>query len=251
MSPQLVFALDTVYQAGRSTLGYFGTKMKVEQKADNTPVTEADLCAERMIRSAIQSAYPKDSILGEEEQEVNHQSEARWVIDPIDGTRSFIAGVPLYATLLSLELNGAVQLGVCYFPALDEMVYAEKGSGTFCNGRRCHVSSRKSIENATICHASVRSFNKLKLLNGFLQIADQADAMRTWCDAYGHALVAKGHADAMLDPVVNHWDISPMSIIVREAGGEFTDLRGDQKLSDSAISSNGHIHLSLLQELAH
>jgi myo-inositol-1(or 4)-monophosphatase len=247
MSPQLAFALEATYQAGRSTLAYFGSKLLVERKADQSPVTKADLQAEQLLRAAIQKAYPNDSILGEEGEDVQRSSNARWIIDPIDGTRSFVAGVPLYATLLSLEVGGDVQLGVCYFPALDEMLYAEKGQGAYINGRKCQVSTRSTMGDAIICHAGICSFRKTNLLEGLLKVAEQVEVMRTWCDAYGHALVVQGQVDAMLDPVVSPWDISAMSLITREAGGRFTDFKGHETLAETAISSNGLLHERILE----
>lgn len=245
MSPRLAFALDAAYKAGRSTLALFTTGVAVSEKADESPVTQADKDAERLIRKLIASAYPEDAILGEEEGESGSGNE-RWVIDPIDGTKSFVCGVPLYATLLSYETDGSPVLGVCYLPALDEVIFAETGSGAFWNGRPCRVSTKPSMTGGTISSGSHHSLAKYGRMGGFLKLADQAMASRTWSDAYGHALVAMGRIEAMVDPIVNPWDISAMKLIVREAGGRFTDFSGCEAVSE-AISSNGLVHDEVLE----
>jgi histidinol-phosphatase len=248
MSPRLAFAIEAVVRAGRSTLAHFQTGVEVECKADETPVTIADRDAERMLRHLIERQYPGEGVLGEEEGE-SGPSDDRWVIDPIDGTKSFISGVPLYATLLSFERKGEAELGVCYFPALDELLYAELGKGAYWNGRQCRVSSRESLKGAIITSSGHLGIAKRGLMDGYTAIAEAALATRTWCDAYGHALVATGRVDAMIDATVQRWDISPLSVIVREAGGAFTDLEGKCPLSDSAVSTNGVIHDAMLRAL--
>lgn len=198
-----------------------------------------------MIRADIEVQYPGEAILGEEEG--GAMSGDRWVIDPIDGTKSFICGVPLYATLLSYEVSGEPILGVCYFPALDEMVYAERGEGAYWNGRLCQVSSHSTILGSTISCGGHQSMLKYGRMQAFEKVAEVALATRTWSDAYGHALVATGRVEAMVDPVVNPWDISSMALIVREAGGTFTDFDGNHALTSEAISSNGLVHPELLE----
>lgn len=248
MSPRLAFALEAATKAGRSTLAHFQTGVEVVCKEDDSPVTVADREAERILREEIGRAWPGESILGEEEGQTG-EGDARWVIDPIDGTKSFICGVPLYATLLSFELAGEPQLGVCYFPALNEMVYAERGKGALWNGKPCRVSSRRSLDQAVISSAGYVGLRKQGLMEGFERVTRTAMATRTWCDAYGHALVATGRVDAMIDPAVKRWDISAMQLIVTESGGAFTDLQGCENLGASALSSNGILHSELLREL--
>jgi histidinol phosphatase-like enzyme (inositol monophosphatase family) len=246
MSPRLAFALEAAFVAGRSTLAHFRTGVDVEKKSDSTPVTVADREAETLIRRLIAKQYPADAILGEE-----HGGDLkgldRWVIDPIDGTKSFVCGVPLYATLISYEQNGEAILGACYFPALDEMVYAEKGGGAFWNGRPCRVSTNSNLSNSYISSGSPGSMIDNGRWDGFRRLIKSTVGTRTWSDAYGHALVATGRVDAMIDPIVNPWDISSMAIIVREAGGRFTDFSGSERLSNEAISSNGLLHDEILR----
>jgi histidinol phosphatase-like enzyme (inositol monophosphatase family) len=249
MSPRLSFALDTAVRAGRFTLAHFNTGTPVEFKPDATPVTEADRGAERIIRGAIEAAYPWEAILGEEEGS-SGSGDNRWVIDPIDGTKSFVCGVPLYATLLSYEIGGEPVIGVAFFPALNELLYAEKGEGAFWNGRKCRVSARTSLEGAVVSSGSHASMEKHGKAEGFRTVAQRTMATRTWCDAYGHSLVATGRIEAMIDPIVNHWDVSAMSLIVVESGGRFTDFSGVPGPHAEAVSSNGLVHEELLEVFA-
>ena len=255
MTPRLEFALELAVRAGRGTLAHFQTGVAVEAKQDSSPVTIADREAESLIRSEIARAYPEEAILGEEEGESGQGSERRWVVDPIDGTKSFICGVPLYATLLSFEEYGRPVLGVCYFPALDELLYASVGQGAWFNGRRAQVSSRASVEGSVLCCGGHRLMADLGRMAPFLRLSEKALATRTWSDAYGHALVATARVDAMIDPQVARWDISAMKVIVEEAGGRMTDFMGQDALNArrpspnafEAVSSNGLLHQELLE----
>lgn len=249
MSPRLAFAIETATHAGRSTLAHFQTGITYESKQDDTPVTQADKNAERLIRLSIAKTYPNDAILGEEEG-VSGEGDDRWVIDPIDGTKSFVCGVPLYATLLSYEQAGEPVVGVCYFPALDEIIYAERGGGAYWNGRPCRVSEGSSLKGAVIASSGYLGLERRGLMDAYMRLAENGFATRTWCDAYGHALVATGRADVMIDCQVSRWDISAMSIIVREAGGRFTDLGGKDELADNALSSNANLHSAIVNALA-
>lgn len=234
MSPRLAFALQTALAAAEATLPHFRARVDYELKADDTPVTVADREAERAIRSAIEAAYPGEKILGEEQG--GEDAADRWVIDPIDGTKSFICGVPLYATLLSYEEDGVPVLGVCVLPALGEVVYAERGEGCFWNDRPCRVSRRSSLERAVVSGGGHLSMALAGRSEGFQWLAERVLATRTWSDAYGHALVATGRIEAMVDPVVSRWDVSAMAVIVREAGGSFTDFNGNDALANEAVS---------------
>jgi histidinol-phosphatase len=233
-------------KAGRSTLAHYQTGIQAEQKQDLTPVTIADKTAERIIREGLCDAFPGEAILGEEEG-LTGEGNTRWVIDPIDGTKSFVCGVPLYATLLSFERDGEPEIGVSFLPALNELLYAERGQGAFWNGRPCRVSGRKSLEGAALSCGGHISMEKYGRMAGLLRAGAKSMATRTWSDAYGHALVATGRIDAMIDPIVNHWDISAMSLIVKEAGGRFTSIEGADGLHTNALSSNGHIHELLVE----
>ncbi len=251
-SDRLAIALDAAYEAGRSTLALFQVGTAVEWKEDASPVTVADRQAEAMIRSRLERAFPGESILGEE-QGLTGTGSSRWIIDPIDGTKSFISGVPLYATLLSYEVEGEPILGICYFPALDEMLYAEKGSGAWFNGRQARVSQKSSLSRSVICCGGHKSALKYGRADGINKLAQQTVATRTWSDAYGHALVATGRVEAMIDPVVSHWDVSAMTLIVAEAGGKVSNFAGGHPFEPAhpggeveLISSNGILHEEVL-----
>lgn len=248
MSPRLAFAFEAAERAGRLTLDYFQKGTAVETKADGSPVTEADRAAERLIREMIATAYPGEPILGEEEG--GERGASGWVIDPIDGTKSFVCGVPLYATLVSYEEAGEPVVGVCAIPALNEVVFAERGAGCFWNGGPCRVSSIDEIGRAAITSGSLYSMKKAGRQPGFERVVGAARMVRGWSDAYGHLLVATGRVEAMIDPIVAPWDISAMRLIVREAGGRFTDFAGGDDPQTEAIASNGRIHDSLLEAFA-
>ena len=250
MSPRLAFAIDAAYRAGRGTLAHFQTGAAVEIKADATPVTVADKAAERQIREAIERAFPGDDVLGEEEGG-DAAAADRWVIDPIDGTKSFVAGVPLYGTLLSYEVDQKPVLGVCYLPGLDELLWAEAGSGAFLNGRPIRVSQRDSLDGSIVCIGSHRGLMDAGRWDGVTRIIDRAMATRTWGDAFGYSLVASGRVDAMMDPAVSRWDLSAFQVIIPEAGGRFTDFdgsdvfaKGDRTLG--CVASNGALHDEIL-----
>ena len=248
MSPRLAFALEAAVAAGKGTMKHFQTGVAVQTKEDDSPVTIADQEAEAHLRKLIEKSYPGEPILGEEEGQTG-EGDDRWVIDPIDGTKSFICGVPLFATLLSYEVAAEPVIGICYFPALDELLYAVKGGGSLWRGKPCRVSERTSLEGSVLCSAGYLGLKQKGLMPGFECVSEGALATRTWCDAYGHALVASGRVDAMIDPSIKRWDVSAMSLIVREAGGRFTDLDGREELGDTAISSNWWIHDALLKGL--
>ena len=225
----LDLAVQTAYEAGRLTLGYFGTEAaRPEFKEDETPVTVADREAEKLIRARISDRYPAHAILGEEYGEENAGSDHRWIVDPIDGTKAFVRGVPLYGVLIGLEIEGVCEVGAAYFPALDEMLYAATGEGCFSNGRRAHVSSTRSLREGIACFTDAKSFEEYDRGEEWRRILSAAGEARGWSDAYGHALVATGRADLMLEPAMNPWDAGPFPPILREAGGFFGNWSGKE-----------------------
>lgn len=246
MSPRLAFALESAVEAGKLTLAWFQGTAGFELKSDDSPVTAADRAAERRLRERIELAFPGEAVLGEEEGGVTGRNQ--WVIDPIDGTKSFVCGVPLYAVLLSYEDAEGPQVGVSYFPALDWLVYAERGRGAFANGRPIRVSQVTQLNQVVVCSGAHRSMEQYSRNEGFQKIARQVMATRTWGDAYGHCLVASGRAQAMVDPVVAPWDLSAVGLIVEEAGGKFTDFSGQRLPKSEALSSNGLLHDWLMEQ---
>ena len=240
MRPYLEFCVQTAYEAGRLTLGYFGTEAAhPEFKADDTPVTVADREAERLIRERIAARYPKHAILGEEYGKVEGADpDHRWVVDPIDGTKSFVLGVPLYGVLIGLEIEGVCEVGAAYFPAIDEMVCAATGEGCYRNGRRTSVSATRSLAKGMASFTDTASFQEHGRWEALLRVISTAANSRGWSDAYGHALVATGRVELMLDPIMDPWDCGPFPPILREAGGYFGDWSGNETIyANEAMST--------------
>lgn len=235
----LNFALDAAWQAGRVTLGYFQTGVAVERKADNTPLTIADQQAERKLRLLIEQHWPEHNIIGEEYGRTQTNSAYTWVLDPIDGTKSFVSGVPLYANLLALLKDDEPILGVINFPALNEMVYAVRGGGCFWNGRPARVSGTNNLADAVILCSDLNTFGTYGRDAQWQKLVEASYVQRTWGDAYGYALVATGRADVMVDPIMALWDIAPMQVILEEAGGTLTDWQGNVTIhEEEAIATN-------------
>jgi histidinol-phosphatase len=246
----LDFATDAAWQAGRQTLAHYQTGVTVERKLDRSVVTVADREAEQLLRRLISSRYPDHAIVGEEFGDDARQASHRWIIDPIDGTNSFVRGVPFYGVLVALQVDGESVVGVAYFPAIDEMVAAARSLGCRWNGRRVRVSAVTDLAEACVAYTDGRSLKQR--LNGEWDrlLADTA-LQRGWGDCYGHCLVATGRADVMLDPRMNPWDCAALIPILQEAGGRFTDWRGRVDIAGGdAVSSNGALHDALLARLA-
>jgi histidinol phosphatase-like enzyme (inositol monophosphatase family) len=239
LSTLLDFAVETAWRAGRATLSHYQTGLSAEAKADLSPVTVADRDAERIMRGLIASRFPNDGILGEEFGEVNPVARRRWIIDPIDGTRSFIHGVPLFGVLLALEENGESCIGVLHFPALGESVWAARGEGCWFNGRRASVSATTRLEDALILTTDIELIEGEGRRAGWDRLRGRAGLARTWGDCYGYALVATGRAEAMLDPITAPWDSAALKPVIEEAGGVFTDWNGSPThLGGNAIATN-------------
>ncbi len=234
----LNFAVQTAYDAGRLTLSYFQSSLEINFKLDNSPVTLADKKAEELIRMRIEKAYPEHSIVGEEFGEVGN-APIRWFIDPIDGTKSFMRGVPLYAVLIGLEIEGKVEVGAVYFPALDEMLYAATSMGSYLNGRQVQVSPINSLDKAIISYTDGLSFEGFGKQAPWQRLQKAVYACRGWSDAYGHALVATGRCEAMLDPIMNTWDCAPFLVILSEAKGYCGNWVGEKTMySQELLSCN-------------
>jgi len=227
----LDFTIETAYLAGRLTLGYYQTGLQPDMKPDDTPVTIADKKAEELIRSRIEKQYPRHAIIGEEHGAKDVQGAThRWIIDPIDGTKAFTRGVPLYGVLIGLEIEGTVQVGAAYFPALDEMVAAATGEGCWWNGRRAHVSSVTDLSRAYLTFSDLNSFERYNRADAFMRLVRATYHRVGWSDAYGYAVVATGRAEIMLDPIMNVWDCGPFPPILQEAGGYFGDWQGSETI---------------------
>ncbi len=249
VSKDLVFALDVCHRAGVLSLGFFDRNIAVEEKSDGSPVTVADKKCERLIRESIEARFPDDAILGEEEggDDAPLASGRRWIIDPIDGTYNFARAVPIFSTLLALEKDGEIVLGVVYNPAMDEIFWAEKGCGAFRNGKRINVSTISDIKNSQFNFGALSRIQTLGLWNGFTELVGKTIRQRGFGDYLGFAHVFEGKAEAHLEVGVKVWDLAPMKIIVEEAGGEFTDLEGGRSVyTGSCLISNGLVHSQFL-----
>jgi histidinol phosphatase-like enzyme (inositol monophosphatase family) len=245
----LAVAQEAAWVGGRRTLAYFNTgTANTEWKADATPVTMADKEAEKLMRGLIGRAFPDHSILGEEEGETRGSAPYRWILDPLDGTRTFVRGVPLYGTLIGIEVHGDPAVGVVYLPALDEMVSAAHGRGCRWNGRTCRVSSATSLADALLTVTDERVARNRSA--AFDRLAADVPLQRTWADCYGYVLVATGRAEIALDPIMNVWDCAALLPIVEEAGGRFTDWKGARTIhGNEAVATNGHLHSVVLERL--
>lgn len=243
-------AVDAAYIAGQRTLAWFQAGVSAEYKSDDTPVTVADREAERVLRERILAQYPDHAILGEEEGETTGSAPFRWVVDPIDGTKAFVSGVPLYGTLVGVEHEGRIVAGAIHIPALRDMVCAGDGLGCWWNGRRCRVSDKRDLSRAVVvCSSIVRSQQRS---DAFSKLSDATYLQRTWGDAFGYALVATGRVDVMLDPVKAAWDVGPMPVIFRESGGASSDWLGNDTIYGADyVATNGHLHDQVLDILRH
>lgn len=235
-------------QAGRITLEWFrNPSLAIERKGDGTPVTIADKAVERFLREQLGERHPADAILGEEEAPVTGTSGRRWVMDPIDGTKAFTRGVPLYSNLLALEDEHGPAIGVINFPALNETVWAGRGLGCFCNGEPARVNDHASLDGAYLTTSSLGPWDDAAIA----RCRESPElSLRTWGDAYGYALVATGRVEAMIDPVVEYYDVAPMLVILPEAGGRFTDFTGAVTAGGgTGIATNGRLHDEVLRLL--
>ncbi|TWU27326.1 histidinol-phosphatase [Bythopirellula polymerisocia] len=253
---RLEFAVEIARLAGQTTLEHFRSpNLAVERKRDGSPVTLADQGAEKLLRSQISSQFPADAILGEEFGETEGTSGYQWILDPIDGTKAFICGVPLYTTLVAVMHNNEPLAGVIYAPAVDEMVYAAKGNGCWQvvsggSPERCRVSQVASLDEAVFLTTSVRSFAEDRTPEGsavFDALAASCRVTRTWGDAFGYLLVATGRAEIMIDAVMNLWDAAALQPIIQEAGGKFFDWQGKPSVHNGeAIATNSALAEAVL-----
>ncbi len=235
-------ATDFATKGGAVTTRYFRRNISVDYKSDHTPVTRADREAEQVMRDLIIQHYPEHGIVGEELGRRNPESRFQWVIDPIDGTLSYIHGIPLYTTLLALVYEGEPLVGVIYAPATGELCVAGAGQGTWLNGSKCAARSIKNLSEATVLTTDYRDVIRQGFQENFDVLMKKAYITRSWGDAYGHMMVACGRADLMFDPVLNIWDAAALMPVVTEAGGSFTDIYGRRIINGgSAISCSGSL----------
>lgn len=241
----LDFAVEIAHEAGTFTLGYFDAAVPYELKHDRSPVTVADRGAEERLRKRIEAAFPDHGIVGEEwgEKPAAPGTPARWILDPIDGTQSFISGVPLYSVLVGFEWEGRMLAGVIHLPALRETVWAARGLGCWWDGRPARVSTVDNIHEARLIVTSVKFFQQHAEAAAYERLRDAVRIDRGWSDAYAYALLATGRCDIVADPMMHIWDNAALLPCVVEAGGKFTDWAGTEThTSRSALASNGRLH---------
>tara|TARA_R110000782_G_scaffold54637_11_gene115535 strand:+ start:19068 stop:19856 length:789 start_codon:yes stop_codon:yes gene_type:complete len=249
MHADLEFAVRTARAAGARTMKWFQSDgLIAEGKTDGSPVTCADRDAERFVREAVADAFPGDGVIGEEFPALESTTGRTWVVDPIDGTMSFVHGVPLFGTMLACLVGGEPTVGVIAMPALDECVAARTGSGCWWyrgagDPERARVSERSDLQGAMVLTTSMEYYSEPRHKRGWARFNELGARTRGWSDCYAFVLLATGRADAVIEPGVKLWDIAAVPPIIGEAGGVWTDADGNHDLhAGSIIASNGHLH---------
>lgn len=250
---RLRFAVEAARAAGELALFYYRrVSLRIDSKSDGTPVTEADREAESLLRREILAAFPRDGLLGEEHGETPGTSGYRWILDPIDGTKAFIRGVPLWGGLIAAVQGERARIGVIEMPALAESAWAGEGTGAFqrragSEPRPARVSPTEELSAGLLCVSAIETYKEMGLMGTLAGLAGAAREARGWSDAYAHLLVATGRADVAIEPRVSPWDVAPLQVILAEAGGKFTDWSGaDSIWTGSCVSSNGRVHAQTL-----
>lgn len=256
LDSDLALAHELADAADAHTLSRFRTlDLRVTAKPDLTPVSDADIAVEAAVRRTLATRRPTDAVLGEEEGLLG-QGPRRWVVDPIDGTKNFVRGVPVWATLLALQVDGRVEVGVVSAPALGRRWWAARGSGAYAGSAlagatRLQVSGVDSLADAHLSYSSLTGWEEQGRLPGLLTLSRQVWRTRAFGDFWSHVLVAEGAVDASCEPEVSLWDLAALQVVVEEAGGRFTDLAGRATPDGgSVVCSNGLLHEQLLSALA-
>ncbi|HEV3471668.1 MAG TPA: inositol monophosphatase family protein [Actinomycetota bacterium] len=257
LSRALDFALEAAEAAGKIALHHYQQELDAQRKADGTWVTKADWAVEAQVRIRIARAFPNHNILGEEEGlsaaggGAPHEGAPTWIVDPIDGTNNYIAGIPIWATLMALRVDGESLAGVCHAPMLNETYDGAVGLGARMNGKQISVDPIRRFEDATLCHAGAGSFRDSNTLDLYERLVARAWRDRGFGDFWGHMLVARGAAHVMVEPTLKLWDVAPLEPIVSEAGGRITGPTGTPWTEDQmCITTCGTLHDEVL-ELVH
>lgn len=251
----LGLALRLADEADRLTMARFGaTDLRVDTKPDRTPVSDADRTVEVALRAALQTERPDDAVLGEE-YGATGGARRRWVLDPVDGTKNFVRGVPVWATLIALREGDRTVVGVVSAPALGRRWWAATNLGAFASApggppRRLAVSGSGRLSEASLSYSSLGGWAKLGRLDGFLELTRLVWRTRAYGDFWSHAMVAEGSVDVAVEPEVSEWDLAALHVLVEEAGGRFTDLAGRPgPAGGSAVATNGRLHEEVLRRL--
>ncbi len=240
----LELAAELVSRAGELTLGYFRSNdLFIDTKADGSPVTAADRAAEAFLRDELSRRFPDDAVVGEEFGTTAGTSGRTWFIDPIDGTKAFAKGVPLFTNLLAMVDDHGPAIGAVNAPAASELIAAGRGLGAHYNGSRCHVSEITDLADATVTTSGYDYWRN----HHVAELRASGARMVTWGDGYGYILVASGRAEAMIDPGLNPWDVAPMNVVIPESGGTITDFAGtDRPEKGDVVATNGLVHEQVL-----
>jgi len=242
MHPALAAAVEAAQAAGEIALHYYRGGFDITMKPDQTPVTQADREAEQAITDILRRAFPSWGVLGEEFGEAG-SAETRWIVDPIDGTKNFVRGIPFWAVLIALEERGEVTTGVVHNPVTRDLFTARRGEGAFANGRPIRVSDCDRLKDATLIHAGLPLLRAEGWWDGFLRLVDASSRTRGFGDYYGYGLVAEGKAELYVEVDLKPWDIAAVKILVEEAGGRLTDFTGRPSIYDGRVlASNGRLH---------
>ncbi len=253
MNPDLELAFELADVADRISAARFrAVDLVVETKPDLTPVTEADRAVEAALREVIARERPDHAVLGEEQGATGAEdASCRWIIDPIDGTKNYVRGVPVWATLIGLQRDGEIVVGVVSAPALSRRWWAATGQGAFANGERIHVSKVSNLEDAHLCSDGFDSWERHGGADKFMALVRRVWRTRGFGDFWQHMLVAEGSVDIAVEPAVSLWDLAALQVIVEEAGGRFSDLSGFRRADGgNCCSSNGLLHDAVLDALA-
>jgi histidinol-phosphatase len=244
-------AIPIAKKAGQLALSYFDKPLEVITKLDLSPVTIADKNTERLLRELILAEFPGDGFLGEEEGDTPNTTGFRWILDPIDGTRNFVRGVPSWGVLVGLEYKGELIAGVVDAPVFNHTYHALRGHGAYRNDDKIHVSAIGDLSKSFVFYSSLQWFAKAGREQGFLELVRRTDRQRGFGDWYGFMLMAQGSGEVMVEHGVHAWDIAALKPIVEEAGGRFTDWDGGFDLHrPDVIASNGLIHDEVLRLVA-
>lgn len=254
ISDFLTVAIDAAKNAEEVITKYYNeSALKVELKSDETPVTRADTEAEKTIRETIKNAFPDHGFLGEEFGTEVGTSPYTWIIDPIDATKNYIRKIPIFGTQIALMHDDELILGISNAPLLNELLYAEKGKGAFLNGEPIKVSNVPQPSDAMICHGGLKWFVEKDTFSGIYNLINDTARSRGFGDFYMYHLIASGRADVVVEAAISIWDIAAITVIVREAGGMVTDIKGQDitKQTDSLVATNGNLHNTVLNYFKH
>jgi histidinol phosphatase-like enzyme (inositol monophosphatase family) len=242
-----------------------GLSIDVVWKHDGSPVTKADQQAEKILRQRINNVFPEDAIIGEEHEAENGTSGFKWIIDPLDGTESFIRKVPVWGTLVGLEHEGEMVAGLCYMPAQREFAWSSKGAGCWWvpdttgapniealrdRAQRAQVSPMDTLKEAMIVTSGQGAFHRSGRVEAFNKLRAATRKDRGWGNCYGHLLVATGRVEASIEPKIREWDVAPFASMLAESGGKLTDFAGKASVySGHAICSNGKLHAEIIKTI--